>query len=104
MVRLSLTASLLSFVTGLKNTIYTCIEFHFYYQSFSIFLAFDDEYKEPLDLSASEEGFYRSRLQIQPRRMKQLQAQLVGRHGMRNFTKIYGYGCYCLNLGERECF
>merc|ERR1712193_520539 len=33
--------------------------------------------------------------------MKQLQAQLVNRHGFRNFTKIYGYGCYCLNLGER---
>ncbi|CBY39064.1 unnamed protein product [Oikopleura dioica] len=54
-----------------------------------------------LDQPSSDEGFYRSRHQIQPRRMKQLQAQLVNRHGFRNYTKIYGYGCYCLNLGER---
>ena len=57
-----------------------------------------------LDQPSSDEGFYRSRHQIQPRRMKQLQAQLVNRHGFRNYTKIYGYGCYCLNLGERVCF
>ncbi|CAG5081628.1 Oidioi.mRNA.OKI2018_I69.PAR.g9927.t1.cds [Oikopleura dioica] len=60
-----------------------------------------DEYRKEVDLETSEEGFYRSRHQIQPRRMKQLAAQLVERHGFANYTKIYGYGCYCLNLGER---
>ena len=36
-----------------------------------------------------------------PRKMVQLSSMFQYRHGMQNYLKTYGYGCYCLNLGEK---
>jgi len=39
--------------------------------------------------------------QFLPRKMEQLSAMFQKAHGMSNYLKTYGYGCYCLNLGEK---
>lgn len=32
--------------------------------------------------------------------MRQLRTMFEKRHGLLTFLQAYGYGCYCLNLGE----
>ena len=50
-----------------------------------------------------DEFFIRNRRSnpFTPRKMEQLSTIFQHRHGLANYHRTYGYGCYCLNLGDK---